>query len=133
MATHKSDAMRQAEFMVAAEAMYVRLRAWRGEHPDASFDEIGEQVTRERKALMAQLLGELAMQPEEVTSLAPALCPECGQPLRDKGKRSRSVSHLEGDVEIERTYHSCGSCHRSFFPLGHQTETDCAWVESTDD
>ena len=61
----KSEARRQAEFEAAAEGMYVRLREWRAAHPEASFDEIGEQVTQERQRLMAQLLGELAAQPEE--------------------------------------------------------------------
>lgn len=133
MNTHKSEATRQAEFTTAAEEMYVRLRQWRAEHLDASFDEIGEQVTRERKELMAQLLGELAAQPEEVTTATKELCPECGREMRAKGKRSRGVSHMEGDIEIEREYYSCGTCHSGFFPPGQQAATDGAWLESTDD
>lgn len=65
MATIKSEAKRQAEFVAEAEAMYVRLRRWREMHPEASLDEIGEEVTRERQRLMGRLMGELATQPEE--------------------------------------------------------------------
>ena len=73
MGTTKSEGMRQQEFLAAAEAMYVRLRQWRGAHLDASFDEVGNQVTQERQRLMALLLGELAAQPEEMLG-APGDC-----------------------------------------------------------
>ncbi len=133
MGAHKSERTRQAEFTKAAEGMYVRLRQWRAEHLDASFDEIGEQVTCERKGLMAQLLGELAAQPEEVTTATKELCAQCGREVCAKGKRSRGVSHMEGDIEIEREYYLCGTCHRGFFPPGQQTAVDGAYLESTDD
>lgn len=133
MGAHKSEATRQTEFGTAADGMYVRLRHWRAEHLDASFDEIGVQVTRERKALMSLLLGELAAQPEEAATSVKGLCPECGQELSAKGKHCRVVSHLEGDVELERDYHYCGTCHSGLFPPGRQAETDEPCVESADD
>jgi hypothetical protein len=123
MGTMKSEAMRQHEFMAAAEAMYVRLRRWRAAHPEASFDEIGDQVTHERQQLMAGLLGELAVQPEEVTT-AVERCSNCGQELTPKGKRERGVSHLEGEVRVERDYHYCDECQRGLFPPGRQIEAE---------
>lgn len=133
MSTHKSEATQQAEFVAAAEQMYVRLRAWRAAHLDATFDEIGEQVMRERKALVAQLMGELATQPEEVTSEERERCPECGAVLTAKGKRRRQVSHLEGEVQLERAYGYCDHCHSGLFPPGHQSGVDGAQLESPDD
>lgn len=133
MNTHKSEATRQAEFVAAAEQMYVRLRAWRAAHLEATFDEIGEQVMRERKALMAQLLGELAAQPEEVTGEEGERCPECGEVLSAKGKRRRQVSHLEGEVQLERAYGYCDHCHSGLFPPGRSSGVDGAQLESADD
>jgi len=133
MDTHKSEARQQAEFVAAAEQMYVRLRAWRAAHLDATFDEIGEQVTGERKALMAQLLGELAAQPEEVTTQEGERCPECGAVLRPKGKRRRQVSHLEGEVQLERGYGYCDHCHSGLFPPGQPFGVDGTQLEPPDD
>ena len=132
MSTTKSEAMRQAEFGAAAEAMYARLRQWRAAHPEASFDEIGDQVTQERLQLMAGLLGELAVQPEE-EMVAPELCSGCGKELRPKGKRRRGVGHLEGEAQIVREYHYCDACQSGLFPPGRQTAVDKACVESRHD
>lgn len=132
MNTTKSEAMRQQEFVAMAEAMYVRLRAWRAGHLDASFDEVGEQVTQERQRLMAVLLGELAAQPEEVL-VGPEHCSQCGKELAPKGKQERGVSHLEGEVRVVRGYHYCNECQRGLFPPRPQIEVNSACVESAHD
>jgi hypothetical protein len=131
MSRRKSEASRRAGFGVAAEGMYVRLRQWRAAHPQASFDEIGEQVRQERKALMAQLLGELAAQLEE-SEVEGEVCAGCGQAMRPKGKRVRGVSHGEGEVRLVREYYHCDECQRGFFPPGRQVGAGEAPVESTD-
>ena len=119
----KSEASRQEEFVAAAEAMYERLRAWRAAHLEASFDEIGDQVTAERQRLMAKLLGELATQPEEAWAGA-EVCSRCGRELTPKGKHKREVGHLEGEVQVEREYHYCDECQSGLFPPGRQVEAD---------
>ncbi len=132
MARTKSEATRQAEFVAAAAAMYVRLRAWRAAHPEASFDEIGDQATSERQQLMGVLLGALAAQPEEVLA-GTAVCSQCGQALVPKGKQARGVSHLEGEVRVEREYYYCDACQQGFFPPGPPPAVDGACVESAHD
>lgn len=119
----KSETGRQEEFVAKAGAMYVRLRAWRAAHPEASFDEVGDEVTRERQQLMGELLGELAAQPEEGRVEA-EVCSSCGGELTPKGKRKREVGHLEGEVQVEREYHYCDDCQRGFFPPGRQVAVD---------
>jgi hypothetical protein len=132
MNTTKSEATRQQEFVATAEAMYVRLRKWRAAHLDASFDEVGDQVTQERQRLMAVLLGELAAQPEEEL-VAPEYCSQCRKELAPKGKQVRGVSHLEGEVRVVREYHYCDECQSGLFPPRPQIETDSACVESAHD
>jgi hypothetical protein len=132
MGTTKSEATRQAEFVAAAEAMYVRLRAWRAAHLEASFDEVGDQVTQERRQLMALLLGELAAQPEEAL-VAAAVCSSCGRELTPKGKQVRGVSHLEGEVPVAREYHYCDACQSGLFPPRPPTAAGGACVESAHD
>jgi hypothetical protein len=127
----KGEETRRAEFGAAAEGMYVRLRQWRAVHPEASFDEIGEQVRQERKALMAQLMGELAAQPEE-RGVEGEVCAGCGEAMTAKGKRERGVSHLEGEVRLEREYHHCDECQSGFFPSGRQVGAGEAPMEPAD-
>ena len=131
MSRTKSEASRQAAFEAVAGGMYARLRQWRAAHPQASFDEIGEQVTRERQQLMAQLLGELAAQPEE-SRAEEEVCAGCGQAMTPKGKRARGVSHLEGEVRLTREYHHCDDCQSGFFPPGHPVGADATPLEPTD-
>jgi hypothetical protein len=132
MATKKSEVTRQAEFVAAAEAMYVRLRTWRAAHLAASFDEVGDEVTRERRALMGLLLGELAVQPEEAL-VAVVMCSSCGRELTPKGKQQRGVSHLEGEVPVLREYHYCDECQSGLFPPRPPTAAAGACVESAHD
>lgn len=113
----------KAAFLREAEAMYEELRGWREANPQASFDEIAEQVTPRRRALMGELLGELAKQ-EGDGRYARVVCEECGEEMEASGRRSREVIHSEGEVRLERAYHHCGECGRGFFPPGPGVGTD---------
>ena len=107
---------RRAEFAGAAGRMHKRVTEWRKRHPQASFDEIAEAVSQERKQLMGGLIGELAM--EESERVFDRICPECGGRLQNKGKKRRDVLHREGEVTIERDYYYCPACKQGVFPPG---------------
>jgi hypothetical protein len=111
--THGAD-QEKAEFLRAAEAMYEELRAWRAKHLDASFDEMAEQVTPRRRALMGRLLRQLAAEADERVEVP--RCAQCGEAMRYRGTPERHVGHREGDVELARTYYYCDSCERGLFP-----------------
>lgn len=108
--------MTKESFMAAAGRMYEEVSGWRGEHKEASFDEIAEQVTRLRQGLMGQLLAQLAEQEGQGEYLADRSCPQCGSVLHYKGKKPREVGHAEGSAKIERGYHHCDHCGHGFFP-----------------
>ena len=121
----------KAAFLCAAEAMYEELVVWRQEHPEASFDEIAEQVTPRRQALVGPLLAQLAAAGDERVE-AP-VCETCGQPMRYKGTPRRSVAHREGEASLRRAYWYCDSCGRGLFPPGPPTAAEQTSVESCDD
>ncbi len=106
----------EAEFLQAAAAMYKRLQAWRSQNLDASFDEIAEQVTPQRRELMGILLKQLAEQADEQVH-APS-CESCGQEMVYKGTPSRGVVHSEGEGGLERAYYHCPDCASGLFPPG---------------
>jgi hypothetical protein len=90
----------KAAFVRAAEAMYEELVAWRQKHLEASFDEIADQVTLRRQALLGPLLAQLAETADE--RIEAPLCETCQQPLRYKGTPVRGVSHREGEAALSR-------------------------------
>jgi hypothetical protein len=104
----------KAEFLRAAEAMYEELQAWRASHVEASFDEIAEQVTPRRRALMGQLLNELATAADE--RIAAPVCAQCGERMSYRGTPQRQVGHREGDVGLARAYYACDHCGGGLFP-----------------
>jgi hypothetical protein len=120
----------KAEFVQAATEMYERLQAWRSQNLDASFDEIAEQVTPQRRELMGVLLKQLAEKADEQVH-APQ-CESCGREMVYKGTPTRGVVHSEGESGLERAYYHCADCESGLFPPGSSTEAESACLESAD-
>lgn len=114
--------LEKAAFLREAERMYDELHAWRAANLDASFDEIGDQVTPYRRALVSKLLEELAVEADERVE-AP-LCEACGEAMRYRGDPLRRVGHREGEVAMERAYYYCDQCGGSLFPPGPPPEAE---------
>lgn len=127
----RSEGRRRVEFGAEAERLHERLHEWRRANPTASFDEIAEAVSQERKRLMDSLIGELATQ--EGGASFERLCAECGGMLIHKGKKKRVVLHREADVELERDYYYCPACAQGIFPPGQETGAESSQLESGDD
>ena len=111
----------EAEFLQAAAAMYQRLHEWRSQNLEASFDEIAEQVTPQRRQLMGVLLKQLAEQADERVYAPP--CASCGREMVYKGTPARGVVHSEGESGLERAYYHCADCESGLFPPGRATQT----------
>ncbi len=116
MGKPRGEEQGKTEFLRAAEAMYERLQEWREQNLDASFDEIAEQVTPQRRELMGVLLKQLAEQADEQV-YAPQ-CESCGQEMVYKGTSGRGVVHSEGESGLERCYYHCPDCESGLFPPG---------------
>ena len=120
MGKSRREAEEEAEFLRAAAAMYQRLHEWRSQHLDASFDEIAEQVTPQRRELMGVLLKQLAEKADEKIN-APT-CETCGREMIYKGTPARGVVHREGEAELARAYYHCPDCESGLFPPGPATQ-----------
>lgn len=112
----------KAEFLRAAEAMYERLQKWRSQNLDASFDEIADQVTPQRRELMGVLLKQLAETADEKVH-APR-CEQCGREMVYKGTPSREIVHREGETGLERAYYHCPDCASGLFPPRPAPQTE---------
>ena len=78
LAEESKQEKERAEFMKAASEMYEEVRQWRGQHPGASIDEIAEQITPKRRALMGQLMLQMACQAGDGEALEGISCAGCG-------------------------------------------------------
>jgi hypothetical protein len=94
----KEKAGLQAEF----EEMWEALWQWREAHPEATMDEIVRQVTPRRRALMGELVVQLAKQAGSGVNVNGLVCEQCGEVLEYKGEPKRDVLHLEGEAELSR-------------------------------
>jgi hypothetical protein len=121
MGNGKRSEAEKAEFLRNAEAMYERLHEWRNQNLDASFDEIAEQVTPQRRELMGVLLKQLAEKADEKVQVP--LCESCRREMVYKGTPVRGVVHSEGESGLERAYYHCPDCESGLFPPRPSTQT----------
>jgi hypothetical protein len=119
MPRKKSRTQRKAEFMEAAEAMYECMEDWYDAHPDAPFEEIEEEMRRQRRGLMGGTLETLIIGRDSGFAVEPPQCSQCGQARVFEDYRLWTVKGLEGDSRLERAYYTCPACGaQGFSPSG---------------
>jgi uncharacterized protein with PIN domain len=111
----------------STEEIVQRLLAWRQAHPQATFDEIDEEVARQFAGLQAQVVETLS-QPEQrdagagevgVVADDPPRCPQCQTAMQRRGQRRRRVPTRQGqEVVLQRAYYVCPACGAGRFPPG---------------
>jgi len=104
------------------DVMMGGLQAWRDAHPEASLDEIANQVTPRRQALIGKVVAALARQHGDGVEVAGIACEVCGEALVYKGRPRREIGHLEGKIELRRAYYYCPHCQGGVFPPGSAAE-----------
>lgn len=68
-----------------------------------------------------ELLQEIMQELVEVSSASECHsinCLECERAMRYKGKKSKQMMTLRGEVKIERDYYYCEDCRSGYFPPG---------------
>jgi YgiT-type zinc finger domain-containing protein len=114
----------EAHWQELIEDVLTGMQDWRTAHPQASFAEIESAVDERLAGVRARMLeaAALASRAADVGALAEAerpRCPECGQPLVERGRHTRTLT-AAGDqaVHLERSYAVCPSCGTGLFPPG---------------
>ncbi len=107
-----------------------RLQEWRQAHPQATFDEIDEEVSRQFAGLQARVVEALS-QPEQRPAGAgeapavgddPPVCPQCQTAMQcrgQRGQRGRRMPTRQGqEVVRQRPSYVCPACGAGRFPPG---------------
>ncbi len=106
----------ERELRAKAEEMIAKTLEWYEKHEAPTLSEIEKEVLRMRQVLseeMTRILihGQASVHPEKRPD-----CPECGQRLRNKGEKPKTVECLIGQVKLERACYYCPRCKTGFFP-----------------
>lgn len=117
----QTRAQKKAKLQAAADALIERLLDWDEENTRPNLTAIEDEVLAIRQRFgeeMAALLvaGQEASQPVETP-----LCPQCGQPMRDKGRKRKTVESRLGELATVRGYYYCACCESGLFPPGRAT------------
>lgn len=106
----------KAQLMTHAEAAIEELLAQKQPPETATLAEIEGVVLKARQQIEQALMSELLAESGQALPATWPTCPTCGQRLKAKGKRSRRVVTVTGEVTVKREYYHCRACRRGLFP-----------------
>jgi hypothetical protein len=114
----KTRTQARDSFLQLASQLWDEFNTWYDVHPEATFDEMEQELGRRRRAFMGEILA-LTLRREDLGALpeAPA-CEQCGQRMEFKGYPDKAVHGLEADANIPRAYYVCSTCGSGLFPPG---------------
>lgn len=119
MTREMSRDRRKAAFEKAAGKMFEEMEEWYDAHPNATFEEIEQQVREKRRELMGKGLSILVNGRSTGQQVEAPLCPRCGGKMKFAGYRRKEIWGLEGKSRLERAYYVCAQgCGEAFFPPG---------------
>lgn len=107
----------KARLMAKAEAAIDEALASRVPPDKAKLADIERSAVRLGQAVAQALAVELTAESAGVVTDSP-ICPQCGQQMRAKGKRRRTLVLETGEVTVERAYYHCAACQTGVFPPG---------------
>jgi NADH pyrophosphatase NudC (nudix superfamily) len=107
----------------AANAAIAKALAERKLPAQATLADI-ERAARSAGAEIEQAIASALAQESAAELPAWPNCPQCGQKMKNKGKRHRRVVTEAGEIEVERTYYHCAACGQGVFPPGSAVGID---------
>ncbi len=107
-----------------SEEILTAMHAWRQAHPTATLREMETEVDTRLARLRARMLEDMALQSPAADWAAAHVteqpqCPQCGVPLKPRGKQTRHLqTHGGRELTLERRYGVCPACQAGLFPPG---------------
>ena len=82
---------------------------WYEDREDLKFGELEVELLQLRKKMSAKL-AEIVIREKAKEEQGLKQCPACGQELRYKGGKEKTVVSLVGEVPVKRGYYFCPHC-----------------------
>jgi uncharacterized protein with PIN domain len=119
----KTREQMKKELRERSDEIIERLLNWHETHNAPDLTQIEEIVLELRKEL-GQAFAASLVESQERTDPVRAVCPSCGQEMRNKGRKRKIVESRVGGLELERGYYHCPECGAGIFPPGRPVEGD---------
>jgi hypothetical protein len=104
----------KAQLMAEAEEAIDELVGQANEKEDITLSEIERLVRAAGQQVMTRLTSRL-VEAKRGDKDRP-ICSGCGQVMRYKGHKERTVITETGEVHIQRAYYYCAGCRQGVFP-----------------
>lgn len=112
---------KKAKLQAAAEALIEELLDWDEENQAPNLTQIEDEVLALRQRFGQEMAATMVEGQAARQLIEAPLCPQCGQPMRYKGKKPKDIESRVGEMEVERGYYYCRDCQSGLFPPGRPT------------
>ena len=124
LSPRKTRSEMREEFLNRAETLWEDFNKWYQDNPEATFDEMEEELGKRRRDLLGSVV-ELTLREGDLGAEAEApVCRSCGKPAKFKGYPEKTFHGLELDATIPRAYYYCSTCKVGFFPPGPSSSSE---------
>ena len=108
----------KAELMKEAEAVIDDLLDWHETTERPNLSQVEEKVLELRQRLSEEMAVTVIEQQAAVRPVPGPRCGCCGQEMRYKDMKEKTVMSWVGALRLERGYYYCDRCRTALFPPG---------------
>ena len=105
----------EAKLLAKAQEAIRKLLAKQKPKDEITLSDMEMSVGEFGEELLQEIMQELVEASSSSESHA-LNCPNCQRAMRYKGKKSKQMLSLRGEIEIERDYYYCEDCRSGYFP-----------------
>ncbi len=109
----------RANMMEEMEVLLDEYLDWYESETEVKFRDIEGAVLQIRQKMGARL-AEAVVEVERNKSESRQICPDCGQVMRNKGVKGKTIVSMIGEVKTNRGYYYCPHCQSGHFPPGSE-------------
>lgn len=107
---------KRAELLKAAEAMIEEYLDWEEQAVAPNLNQIETAVLQGRRQLSEHMAVVAIADQDAARPVEAPVCPHCGQRMRYKGQKARTIESLVGTLRFKRAYYHCAHCKSEHFP-----------------